>query len=85
MPSSKVIYRQQLCWECKNADGSGDCPWVNKFKPVEGWKANKVVRYNLETTRKNKKVIRRFRRKLTSYEIIECPLFKPDRKRKKKG
>lgn len=83
MPSDKVMYRPQLCWKCKKADGSGDCPWANKLQPVEGWKANKVIRTKLEAVgSKNNRF--KYRRKIKSYEIIECPLFKPDRKRRKK-
>lgn len=82
MPSSKVIYRQQLCWKCEKADGSSDCPWANKLQPVEGWTANKVNRTKIEISGRGKNRFK-YRRKIKSFEIIACPLFERDKPRRK--
>ena len=78
MRKNAASYRKQLCWDCKKADASSNCPWANHFIPVPGWKAIPVVRTFLNTTTKRGKIVR-FRKELThTYEIIDCPLFEQD-------
>ena len=39
---------EQLCWSCSKTCGGSDCPWANKLKPVEGWKAEpSIVTYRI--------------------------------------
>lgn len=78
MRKNAVIYRKQLCWDCRKSDASSDCPWANNFKPVPGWNATPVIRTFLNTTTVKGKVVR-FRKELThTFEIIDCPLFEKD-------
>ena len=68
-PSEKKVYKQTLCWWCKNAVGR--CSWSEvdesqknrpiKYEPVSGWVAVKTERgdYN-------------------SYVVLSCPEFVQD-------
>ena len=68
-PHEKQIYKQTLCWSCKNAVGR--CSWSEvdeskknrpiKYEPVSGWVAikTKKMHYN-------------------SYVVLSCPEFVPD-------
>ena len=52
-----------LCWGCRKATGREDCPWANKFEPVEGWTATPTeVKAGADGVVK-------------SYEVHKCPLF----------
>lgn len=64
------------CWDCANADASGDCPWANHFKPVPGWIAEPTMIYF--NTQHGTKVIKK---PCPSYIVKYCPLFKPDPER----
>jgi hypothetical protein len=59
--------RDTLCWKCKKATASDNCPWANDFIPVEGWDAEETVLVIRST--------RGYERKDTSYIVRECPLF----------
>lgn len=54
--------KDTLCWECKNATGGGDCPWVNDFTPVEGWTATPTK-------------IKTYYGYDNSFNVRKCPLF----------
>lgn len=64
------------CIDCANAYGG--CPWTeidpetgkSKFEPVPGWTA-KPVRRRTGTDRRGPVM-------MDTYNITECPLFKPD-------
>lgn len=45
-----------------------DCSWELYFKPVEGWKAQKVVYTYNDNGATNRTI---------SYDVIDCPLFIP--------
>ena len=52
--------KEQLCCTCGNAYGG--CPWSARFEPVEGWTANPTV-------------IVHGSREMSSYQILDCPLY----------
>lgn len=52
-----------LCWTCAKACGGYDCPWVAKFKPVDGWTAEKTLRSYANGE------------KVESFRVIACPLY----------
>ena len=54
----------QLCWECDRA--TGGCPWSSKGQAIKGWIAKKTL------------VLGDGGRKVPSYDITACPLFKPE-------
>ena len=68
-PREKQIYKQTLCWSCKNAVGR--CSWSEvdeskkdrpiKYEPVSGWVAIKTKKMNYN-----------------SYVVLSCPEFVPD-------
>lgn len=57
-----------ICETCQKA--TGGCAWADKFKPVEGWTANKVA-LKLHTGKTT-----------TSYQITACPEYVQDEKLK---
>ena len=71
-----------LCWKCANA--CGGCSWTERdkrtgkvrFQPVEGWKA-------VETKVMMDRHTGGYRRFETSYHVVQCPLYKPEKERKK--
>lgn len=60
--------KTNICFNCKKA--CGDCSWSEKFEPVPGWTAKKVM-LNLGVTHKK-------RRWAETYYITACPEFEPD-------
>lgn len=68
-PSS---WKTNICFDCKKA--CGGCSWSERFEPVPGWKAKKVVQKSII----NKKV-----RVCDTYQIAACPLFERDEKRQR--
>ena len=62
---------EQPCWWCVNAYGTGNCPWANNLKPVEGWNANKIIIRNTNCDKKYSLV--------SSFKISNCPHFKDER------
>ena len=58
--------KDTLCWDCGKATGKGDCPWANKFQPVDGWKA-KPTTIKMRSHPDGE---------IQSYKVIECPLYK---------
>ena len=62
------IGSQQLCWNCKRACNTADhkCPWADRGEPIEGWKAT-------PTRWKDRGL------EISSYDIVECPLFIKDK------
>lgn len=59
----KGVVKDTLCRECRKATGGEYCPWVNKFKPVDGWTATPtIVKMGADRTAK-------------SFEVHKCPLF----------
>lgn len=68
-PSS---WKTNICFDCKKA--CGGCSWSERFEPVPGWKAKKVVQKSIV----DKKV-----RVCDTYQIVSCPLFERDEKRKR--
>lgn len=72
-------FKPTLCWRCQNAvpDGTHGCPWSEKEKPVPGWNAeqnNLLQQYYWRGKTASHYV--------TSYRVIDCPLFVPDLPRK---
>ena len=61
---------EQLCWSCSKACGGADCPWANKLKPVEGWKAKK-------------KIICGQKKPIETFHIVECPLYEKEGRKKR--
>ena len=59
--------KDTLCWECKKATGCGDCPWANRFEPVDGWDATPTE-------------IKTVGRIEQSYIVNDCPLFERDKR-----
>lgn len=55
--------KDSLCWDCKNATCSG-CSWSKEFKPVAGWKAEKILK-DPQTFGE-------------TYKVKSCPKFEPD-------
>lgn len=55
--------KDTLCWDCKKATGGSDCPWANKFKPVEGWTATPTIVKVAGIREEN------------SFIVHKCPLF----------
>ena len=60
----KIESAPQLCWLCAKAGGG--CAWSDRFEPVDGWTA-RPTRLRLEG-----KLGR------DSYEVVQCPEFKPE-------
>lgn len=66
-----------LCWSCRRALGTMGCPWCEydemehrvRFDPVPGWTAKKQVRVH----------------GMTSYTVIQCPLYLGDEERSVEG
>lgn len=58
--------KEQLCWSCKNA--CGGCEWSAYLKPVPGWTAEKVPRWEYVNTKENKLLG-------FTYKITKCPKF----------
>lgn len=50
-----------LCWNCGKATGGSDCPWANRFEPVEGWTATPTI---IKADRN------------ASFMVHQCPLYK---------
>ena len=42
LPRSHTPESKQLCWNCKKANGSGNCEWANSLQPVPGWSAEEA-------------------------------------------
>ena len=62
----KFSKKQTLCWDCKGATSSkSGCRWVSDFKPVKGWKAERVI---LAERSPHEKPVK-------AYRVIKCPLF----------
>ena len=62
----KFSKKQTLCWDCKRATSSkSGCRWVSDFKPVKGWKAERVI---LAERSPHEKPVK-------AYRVIKCPLF----------
>ena len=62
----KFSKKQTLCWDCKRATSSkSGCRWVSDFKPVKGWKAERVI---LAERSPHEKPVK-------TYTVIKCPLF----------
>ena len=57
--------KDTLCWDCKKASFNG-CSWDRKLIPVEGWKAERVMRPDV--------------RGGETFHVISCPEFEQDRK-----
>ena len=68
------FHKTQLCWTCARA--CGGCSWSAEFKPVRGWKAKKTILYN-DRGAYNSHTVK-------SYNIKECPMYKPDTQTKRK-
>lgn len=55
--------KDTLCWQCKKSTSGSDCPWANRFEPVDGWNAtSSIVKMGLDRTQE-------------SFFVHECPLF----------
>ena len=63
---TKGGFRLTLCWNCAHATHPDVCPWVERFEPVPGWKAEKT--YLMQDTPSP----------YESYLVVECPLFERD-------
>lgn len=63
--------RANICFDCQKA--CGDCSWSEKFEPVPGWTAKKVM----QKTHERKGKIRW----TPTYHITACPEFVKDEKR----
>ncbi len=63
-----------LCWKCKKATCSKEhsCSWSEKFKPVEGWKAQEIIIKGCNGG------------PIPSYIVIYCPNFIPFERKIKK-
>lgn len=63
-----------LCWECAHADKGNlsDCPWARDYIPVPGWSATETVLKG-GSSRLDRPDLQR---KLQSYFVTECPLFR---------
>lgn len=60
---------ETICWTCRRAVGR--CSWsAGNFVPVDGWRAVQTRR--VDTDRKRIIII-------SSYLVIECPEYLPDR------
>ena len=64
--------KANIFFNCKKA--CGDCSWSEKFEPVPGWTAKKVM---LKTGTSGKKP-----RWVETYYITACPEFETDQPRK---
>ena len=65
-----------LCWKCDHSDKGNIsfCPWVNRFKPVDGWEAEPS--YDKKSSYlKGATAVEPF-----SYTVINCPMFTTDAK-----
>ena len=69
MPNTK----NTLCWKCQNAvpSNTNGCDWSRHGAPVEGW------------TAKPTKILQPPKATIDSYLVIDCPNFKPDKRRKR--
>ena len=56
---------ESLCWKCSNS--GAECPWLDNFTPVPGWKA---VRSDYRLWRPDGVIV------LDTYRVIKCPLFR---------
>lgn len=56
--------RASICIDCGR--GGGLCPWSQRFEPIPGWKAEKVI---LRTQRGGKSKHEEI------FKVIECPGF----------
>ena len=61
----KKRWREQPCWECKNA--CGGCSWSSSFTPVDGWVAEPTT-----IIYKSKNGVEH---RTDTYKIYECPEF----------
>lgn len=67
--------KESICWRCQHSTKGkfSPCPWAARFEPVDGWS---VVKRNYSLYKNEK-------RKLPSYNVRKCPLFKRDERRKR--
>ena len=65
--------KESICWRCQHSTKGkfSPCPWAARFEPVDGWS---VVKRNYSLYKNEK-------RKLPSYNVRKCPLFKRDERR----
>ena len=56
--------RINICFDCKHA--CGDCEWSRNFKPVPGWKAYPVNRYD----NRGREIVH-----TVGFWIQQCPQF----------
>ena len=72
--------RETLCWSCdKSGFGcESECCWERSFLPVEGWKAERHEKrlYKSDT---GQTILSE------SFLVLECPLYKKMRRKKKRG
>lgn len=64
-----------LCWRC--ARTAANCPWMRKYRPIEGWTANVDWIEQKRKDPKTKKII--IVKRTKSYCVRRCPLFKKGR------
>lgn len=62
--ANSVKAKDTLCWSCEKCTGGSDCPWANRFEPVEGWDA---VPTKIKMTPEKES---------DSFKVLSCPLFK---------
>ena len=60
-----------ICWGCANA--YGQCSWSKRFEPVDGWEAERRVRY-YNTPDGEKRVY------MDSFTVMACPLYEAEKR-----
>lgn len=71
--ATDFVTKPTLCWKCQHAvpcreKGLG-CNWSRRLEPVEGWEA---VKREIKVAGSQS---------VSSYMVINCPMFKEDKKR----
>ena len=62
---------ETLCWTCER--GAADCCWMQKCRPVKGWKARRTMVLSRDEAGRA--------RYIASYHVTECPNYAPQKVR----